>query len=279
MNLRDRLRDDLADEELEHLRTSFDIVGDIAIIKVPEELEHRKDVIADAVLEQHGNVNTVIRKTGERSGEYRTADYEMLRGDSTETMHREHGCRFRLDPTTVYFSERLGHERQRVMEQVSSGETVIDMFAGVGPFAVLIGRNTDAAQVYAFEKNPPAAEYLQENIALNKIEDTVEAHAGDVRDALPEHVDTEADRTIMNLPEGADAFIDLALRSTAAGGIIHYYTFAAKDDLPDAAADDVADLFEEHGADVDVLHTEICGHYNPAVERVCFDLRIEAKDI
>ncbi len=279
MNLRDRLADELTEKELEHLHTSFDIVGDIAIIKVPDELEHRTDAIADAVLEQHGNVNTVLRKTGERSGEFRTADYEVLRGDSTETMHKEHGCRFRLDPTEVYFSERLGHERQRVMEQVRPGETVIDMFAGIGPFTVLIARNTDANQVYAFEKNPAAAAYLKENVQLNKADDTVNAYEGDVRETLPENVDEEADRVIMNLPESADQFIDLALQYTTEGGIIHFYSFIAKDDLPDQAETDTEDLFRRHGAAVTVNHTEVCGHYNPAVERVCFDLRVESKDI
>ncbi len=279
MNLHDRLMGDLSDEELQHLRTSFDIVGDIAIIKVPEELEHRKDVIADAVLEQHRNVNTVLRKTGERTGEFRTATYELLNGDSTETIHKEHGCRLKLDPTTVYFSERLGHERERVMTQVDPGETVIDMFAGIGPFSVLIARNADPEHVYAFEKNPEAAHYLKENVQLNSVADTVDAYEGDVRDELPEHVNGEADRVLMNLPGSADRFIDLAIKHTRRDGIIHYYTFVAKDDLDEGAATEIQELFREHGATVDVTDTEICGHYNPAVERVCFDVRVKRKHI
>ncbi len=279
MDLRDRLRNELTEDELAALHTSFDIVGDIAIIKVPEELEHKKDVIADAVLEQHKNVNTVIRKIGERSGEFRTADYEVLNGASTETMHKEHGARFKLDPTTVYFSERLGHERQRVVEQIDPGETVIDMFAGVGPFAILAARNADADHVYAFEKNPDAAAYLQENVQLNTVADVVDGYEGDVRDQLPDHVDAEADRIIMNLPESADAFVDLAVEYIREGGIIHYYTFVAKDDLWEEATADVTALFEDHGADIEVIDREICGHYNPAVERVCFDIRVTAKHI
>jgi tRNA (guanine37-N1)-methyltransferase len=277
MDLRDRLEGDLTEEELHHLQTSFDIVGDIAIIKVPDELEHRKDVIAGAVLEQHGNVNTVIRKTGERSGEFRTADYEVLSGGPTETMHREHGARFRLDPTTVYFSERLGHERQRVVEQIQARETVIDMFAGIGPFAILAARNADAENVYAFEKNPEAAAYLQENVRLNKVEDALNTYEGDVREMLPEHVDEEADRIIMNLPESADAFADLAVAYIRENGVIHYYTFVPKDDLWDQAEADVQDLFQDQGAEIEILAHEVCGHYNPAVERVCFDIRVEAK--
>lgn len=278
MNLRDRLRGTLTEDEMKHLRTSFDIIGDIAIIKVPEELEHRKEVIADAILDQHKNVNTVIRKTGQRSGEFRTAAYEVLRGDSTETIHKEHGCRFKLDPTKVYFSERLGHERQRVLEQTESGETVIDMFAGVGPISILLARKGDVKRVYAFEKNSAGAAYLQDNVTLNKVQDTVKAFEGDVREELQE-LDLTADRILMNLPGGSDEFIDLALEYIREGGIIHYYTFVEKDKLWNEAETEVKELFAEHGADAEIADHEICGHYNPAVERVCFDVRVQAKHI
>lgn len=279
MNLRDRLNDKLTGEELEHLHTSFDIVGDVAIIKIPDELEDKKTAIADAVLEQHKNVNTVIRKIGERSGEFRNADYELLTGGPTETIHKEHGARFKLDPANVYFSERLGHERQRVVEQIEPGEIVIDMFAGVGPFAILAARNADAGKVYAFEKNPDGAAYLKENVRLNKVEEVVEAFAGDVREELPQHVDEKADRIIMNLPESAEKFVDTAVEYIREGGVIHYYAFVPKDDLWEDAETDVIRLFQEHGAAVDVADHEVCGHYNPAVERVCFDVHVEAKHI
>lgn len=270
MDLRDRLEGDMTGDELEHLVTSFDILGDIAIIKVPVELKHRKEVIADAVMEQHSHVRTVLRKAGQREGEYRTADYEVLRGDSTETVHREHGCRFRLDPTRVYFSERLGHERQRILEQAEQDETVIDMFAGVGPFTVLLARKKDAT-VYAFEKNPDAAAYLAENVRLNGVEDRVSVYAGDVRDSLPP-LDVRADRVIMNHPSAAEEFVGVAAEHIRGGGTIHFYTFAPKDDLWDAVEARAQTLFEEEGRPVDVAGHAVCGHYNPAVERVCLDL-------
>lgn len=271
VDLRDRLEGELTVDELEHLIASFDIVGDIAIIKVPEELEHRKHVIAEAVTEQHSHVRTVLRKTGEREGEYRIADYEVLLGDSTETLYREHGCRFRLDPTTVYFSERLGHERQRVLEKASRGETVLDMFAGVGPFTILLARKKDA-QVHAFEKNPAAVDYLEENVLLNKVEERVDVYGGDVRETLP-GMDVMADRIIMNHPSASGEFAGLAAEHIRGGGTIHFYTFAPKDDLWDAVEARTQTLFEDAGRPVDVAEHAVCGHYNPAVERICLDLR------
>ncbi len=274
MDLKDRLEGSLTEDELEHLVTSYDIVGDIAIIKVPEELEAKKDVIGEAVLEQHTNVNTVLRKTGERSGEYRVAEYELLRGDATDTIHKEHGCRFALDPTAVYFSERLGHERERVVEQAAEGETVVDMFAGVGPFTVQLARNAGVEMVYAFEVNPAAVDYLEQNVELNNVEDRVEVFGGDVRDNLPE-LGVQADRVVMNLPESSDEFVDLALDHVNEGGVIHFYRFVPKDELWDEAEMHVEQLFAEHGATVEIEESVVCGHYNPAVERVCFDVRVE----
>lgn len=274
MDLRERLSDRLSEEELDSLITSYDIIGDIAIIKVPEALESRKELIAEAVTEQHNNVETVLRKTGERSGEYRVADYELLLGASTETVHREHGCRFMLDPTNVYFSERLGHERERVVSKVGENETVVDMFAGIGPFSIEIARNAGASPVYAFEKNPKAVTYLEKNVELNKVENSVDVHGGDVRENLPE-MDVAADRAIMNLPGSSQAFLGLALDHVKDGGIVHYYSFEPKDELWEGAEERVLDLFITEDAEPEIVDSEICGHYNPAVERVCFDVQVQ----
>ncbi|MFB6166714.1 MAG: class I SAM-dependent methyltransferase family protein [Candidatus Nanohaloarchaea archaeon] len=276
MGLKDILEEKLTEGEMEHLVTSFDIVGDIAIVKVPEELEHRKDVIAEAVMEQHKNVETVLRKTGERKGEYRVADYEILEGDSTETVHREHGCRFMLDPTEVYFSERLGHERERVVGKAGEGETVVDMFAGVGPFTVMLARKRDA-EVYAFESNPDAVSYMERNVEMNHVEERVHVFEGDVREKLPE-VEVKADRVMMNLPGGSQDFVGLALEKVKEGGTVHYYSFESKDELWDEAEDRVEELFEEEGASVEIEESVVCGHYNPAVERVCFDVVVEERE-
>lgn len=275
MDLKERLESKLTDEEMDHLVTSYDIVGDVAIIKVPEELEEKKGIIAEALTEQHPNVRTVLRKTGEREGEYRKAGYEFILGESAETLHKEHGCRFRLDPTKVYFSERLGHERGRVVEKAEEGEKVIDMFAGIGPFSIELVRNAEAEEVYAFESNPEAVEYLRENVELNNVEEAIETFEGDVRDNLPE-LEVMADRVIMNLPKSSEEFVGLALQHVKDGGIIHFYSFEPKDELWEEAEDKVIEIFEEEGAEVEIEESVVCGHYNPAVERVCFDVRVES---
>ncbi|NOZ58453.1 MAG: class I SAM-dependent methyltransferase family protein, partial [Euryarchaeota archaeon] len=203
----DLLRERLGKEELALVRRSFDIIGDIAIVEVPPELEHRKREIALALMEAHRNVKAVFRKAGEVRGETRVRQLEHLAGERrTETLHREHGLRLKLDVAKVYFSPRLAYERQRVLGQVRDGEVVVDLFAGVGPFALLIARHR-RARVYAIDINPVAVRYLKENIALNRLRGEVVPLLGDAREVAPRG---KATRVIMNLPKSSDAFLDLA---------------------------------------------------------------------
>ena len=276
MDLKDRLEDKLTEEEMEHAPKSFEIIGDIAIIKLDEEIEHKKDIIAEEIMNQHKRLNTVLLKAEKRSGEFRTADYEILRGEKTETIHKEYGCRYKLDPTKTYFSERLGNERQRVMEKVGKGEVVHALFAGVGPYPIMIARHKEPEKVYAVEKNPDAFEYLKENIMLNKVADTVSAYKGDVRDALPE-IDVKADRTIMPLPKTGEDFLNLALNYTKEGGVIHFYDFEREENLWEPVIDKAEKAAKKEGKSIEILEKEICGHYAPYVYRVCLDFRVTSE--
>src|SRR3989337_4513003 len=129
-----------------HLKASLpkalDIVGDIAIVEVPPELETQKNLIGKAILEAHRNVRTVLAKAGAVSGDYRLRDFEVIAGEhNTSTIHKEFGCSYQVDVAKAYFSPRLSHEHERVASLVQNGETVADLFAGVGPFSVLIGKS------------------------------------------------------------------------------------------------------------------------------------------
>ncbi|MBR4446967.1 MAG: class I SAM-dependent methyltransferase family protein, partial [Methanobrevibacter sp.] len=49
-NFSELLKDELAPDEIENLRTSFDTIGDIVILEIPEELQDKKQIIGDAAL-------------------------------------------------------------------------------------------------------------------------------------------------------------------------------------------------------------------------------------
>jgi tRNA (guanine37-N1)-methyltransferase len=270
MNLKERLRPYLTESELNILPRGFEILGNIAIIQIPEKLEGKKGLIAKAVQEQHKQIKTVLRKIGKVDEEYRLPKYEILLGTETETIHVENHCRFKLDPTKVYFSEKLGSERWRIVQQVKEGEIINAWFCGIGPYPIEIAKNVKT-RIYAIEKNPECYKYLLENIKLNKVKN-IECFLGDVREIAPK-LKTKADRTIMPLPKFSFEFLELALKHTKKGGIINFYTFSAEKELNNTV-ERLKNECKIFGKKIKIINIVKCGHYSPRVYRYCIDFKI-----
>jgi len=223
----DFLENKLPPHLLACLPRAMDFVGDIAIIEIPPELEAYKEAIGDAILQAHKNVRTVLAKAGAIRGEYRTREYIIIAGEpKTETVHKEHGCQYHVDLAKAYFSPRLSHEHKRVASMVKEGETVIDMFAGVGPFSILIAKTHENVKVYAIDKNPDAISLLKRNVRLNRVDGKVHPILGDAKHVVRQQLRGLADRVIMNLPEKAIEFVKAACEALKTeGGILHFYSF------------------------------------------------------
>jgi len=219
---------------LASLPKALDIVGDIAIIEIPQELKNHKKLVGEAILRIHRNVKTVLAKAGAISGTYRTREFKVIAGEPrTHTTHREFGCQYRVDVAKAYFSPRLAHEHERVASLVGEGEIILDLFAGVGPFSVLIAKRHPTAKVYAVDINPEAFVLLKNNVLINRVQDNVIPLLGDARQIVHEGLSGVADRVIMNLPESASEFIDVACEAIKPeGGVGHFYGFVR---LPDSA--------------------------------------------
>ncbi|MCS6769170.1 MAG: class I SAM-dependent methyltransferase family protein [Candidatus Caldarchaeum sp.] len=205
------------------MRAAFDIVGDIAVLNDMDLSPEKAHELALEIVGRHRRVRTVLQKTAEVSGEERVASYRVVYGEAdTETVHRESGCLFKLDVARTFFSPRLSGERLRVASQVGEGETVLDMFAGVGPFSIIIARRNPSATVYAVEKNPAAFKYLCENIELNKLRGRVKPFQGDAAQTVPA-LDTNFNRIIMNLPHSSTKYLPAAVEKAAEKATIHLY--------------------------------------------------------
>jgi tRNA (guanine37-N1)-methyltransferase len=146
----------------------FDYIGDVAIISIPPQLEAYKEAIALKLFSMRGNTRAVLNKVSKLEGEHRVADFELLLGESTETVHRENGYAYKLDVKKVFFNPRLYSERKRVASKITSGERIIIPFAGVGPFVLPAAGK--GAKVCAIEINPDACACLKENIRINRLE-------------------------------------------------------------------------------------------------------------
>jgi len=217
------------------LPSSFDVVGDVAIVKIPEDLAHLKKAIGEAIFKTVG-VRLVMMDSGVK-GELRIRELEKIAGSgNTETIHKEFGVRMLTDPSKVYFNPRLATERMRIASLVKDNETVIDMFAGVAPFPLIISKHTGAKEIYAIDLNEDAERFMKENIKMNKANNII-ALQGDARTVMRDL--PKADRVIMNLPQSAVDFLDVALNAVKVGGIVHLHTILEKDVDPETVLDDV----------------------------------------
>ncbi len=264
----DRREGQTMPSDLLPFEASYERLGDIVILH--EEDAALADRIADAVMASDLKAKTVINRASPIQGTQRVRDWDLLRGDETETVHREYGCEFLLDVTEVYFSPRLATERHRVVQQVDEGEQVVDMFAGVGPFAVPIAKR--GATVVAVDINEAAVEYLEENARRNGVTERLTPITGDVRDVADDYEDW-ADRIVMNLPHSADEFLDTAFRLAGDDCVLHYYDIQQEDD-PFGPGE--AEIREAAGPefDVEIETRRDVRSYAPHERNVCIDARV-----
>jgi tRNA (guanine37-N1)-methyltransferase len=270
--LKEALKDKTSKDELSKLRRGFEIIGDVVIVDIPDEVIHLKDLIAEAILKKHKRTKTILRKLGEVEGVYRIARYEAIYGNETETIVKEYGCRFLVDPTKVYYSTKLSGERGRISRLVKPEERVLVMFAGVGPYAIVIARLARPSEVVGIEANPKAAEYFRRNVELNKVGSLVKVYEGDVREIVPK-LKGKFDRILMPSPYNAGHFVDVIAEKVGKGGYIHYYTFAGEEEylsLPTR----VKELFKESGIKAEVENVKTCGNFAPYVNRYVLDLKV-----
>jgi tRNA (guanine37-N1)-methyltransferase len=273
----DILEDQLPPHLLASLPKSVDIIGQVAIIEIPVELQEYKGQIGEAILEVNSKVQTVLAKAGPISEKYRIREFENIAGkDETVTTHKEFGCMYQMDVRKVYFSPRLSFEHERIASQVKEGETVVDMFAGVGPFSVLIAKRVGKVKVYAIDANQDAIRFLNENIVLNNVQGKVTPILGDAGRVIKEHFVGKVDRAIMNLPEQAIGFVESACKSLKpAGGVVHYYSFAIEPDPLARAKEDLEKAILKGGRNISFLNARTVKSTAPYEWQVAIDAKVE----
>lgn len=270
------LKDKLSEEEIEELKKSFDIIGDVVIVEIPEDLEAHKKEIGQATL-QFTKRKTVYMKKSAVKGVTRVRELELIAGeDNPITIHKEHGTRLKLDVKNVYFSPRLATERKRVQEACEDGEEILDMFAGIGPFPIVIAHEKNV-NITAVDINEYAIKYLNENIKLNKLAPNahITAICGDTNEvALNELKDKKFDRLIMNLPGLAPEFLDLAVSLCKDGGVIHYYEFS---DGFSQGIERAQIACEKQNKEVEILNTRKVKSSSPGMWHVAIDCKVTEK--
>ena len=277
MTIKELLRGKLTESEMKMAPSSFEIIGNkekaVAIIELEHVLKPKAKIIAEAIMVKHRNVKTVLLKDSPRQGEYRTRKYRRIKGaKSTEVMHVENGCRLLVDPVSSYFSSREGTERERMIEKVKPGETVMVFFAGAGPFAIEMAKKAKPAKVIGIEINPAAVDYFVKNIKLNKLQN-VEAVLGDVVERAKEFYGI-CDRVLMPLPEKAIDYLTDALKCLKHGGVCHLYFFSDESKLNEVKKK-VKQMVKEQGRKATIIQEQRVLPYGPKIWKYRMDFIVD----
>lgn len=272
MKLKQALKGKLTKKQLEQLGSSFDVIGDIAIIDLPDSLVKKEKLIGETLIKLNKQVNVACKKVGIHHGIFRLQKYKIIAGNRRKTtIYRENNVSLKLHIEKTYFSPRLSTERKRIMQQCKKGEDVLIMFSGVGPYCCVIAKNSDVKQVYGVEINENAHKFALENIKLNKL-DNVKLYKGDVRKVVP-RLKKKFDRIVMPLPRSADDFLDIALKSIKKKGVIHFYDFLHEDEFGEARRK-IRDACKKAKMKYKTLNFVKCGQFGPRIYRICIDFQI-----
>ncbi|MEP0826740.1 MAG: class I SAM-dependent methyltransferase family protein [Nitrososphaera sp.] len=267
----------LSPEETAQVYSAFDQIGDIVIIKIPDELMPRKKLIAEAILANIKTAKAVFAQVSAVKGDYRIRDLEFVAGENrTVTEYREHGCRFKVDVAKTYFSPRLSTERKRVAEMVGDNETIVNMFAGVGTYSVIIAKTNRTCKVYSIDSNAAASELDKINAKLNKVQDRIITICGDAAAVIQEKLAGHADRVLMPLPERAKEFVDPAVLALKERGIVHYFAHVKADDKKKAGLEmgpsDAHDAFAKY--DHQVQAVRVVREVGPRIYQIVADVLV-----
>lgn len=244
--LKELLQERLDSTEIEKLSSSFDIIGTIAIIKIPESLTSKRKLIADALIEEIRPVKSVFCQVSAIEGDYRLRKLELISGENSSiTVYKEHGCTFKVDVINTYFSPRLSTERLRIAKLTEPNEVIVNMFGGVGTFSIIISRYNKSAKVYSIDSNPTATDMCRKNIEINKLTGNVIPVLGDAEQEIHKSLKGVAKRVLMPLPEKARDFVDAAVSSLENGsGMIHYFCHVGADNKKTAIQNGVMETSE-----------------------------------
>ncbi|MEZ5335646.1 MAG: class I SAM-dependent methyltransferase family protein [Methanolobus sp.] len=239
------------------------MIGDIAVVSIPDELVNYKEDIASTIMGKMQNIKHVLNKVSKLEGNKRVADFEIIAGNSTETIHKEFGFSYKIDLRQSFFNGRLSYERKRVASLIKSEESVLVPFSGVGPFAIPAAAS--ATCLVAVEMNGAACNSFTKNCKINKLEDKIHIINADAN-SIPNLLKTEFDRAIIPTPYGMDHFLGTISPLVKNGGFIHFYTFKPKEDIPE-----LIEKYEDMG--FEVLFYRRCGNVAPGISRWVFDLK------
>jgi tRNA wybutosine-synthesizing protein 2 len=256
------------------LPRKWELLGDVLLLKLPDELDYMKEEIAQAYAKEL-NARTVLKDLG-IVGNLREPKVELLWGKETETVHKENGVKFKLDVSKLMFSSGNIDERIRMASVAKKGEVVVDMFAGIGFFSIPMAVHSKPKKIFSCELNPVAYHYLSENVKLNEVQNMVTPILGDNRDFEGQGI---ADRIVMGYLEDTHRYLAKALSVLKDDvGVIHYHEKCPNELLKSRPLENVRKEVEKKGRSMELLDMRTVKSYAPGVSHVVLDVKVGSVD-
>ncbi|XP_050342630.1 tRNA (guanine(37)-N1)-methyltransferase [Nymphalis io] len=154
--------------ENEETISGFSQIGHIIHLNLRDHLLEYRSLVGEVLVDKIQNCRTVIHKTGIIDNTYRNFKMEVIAGDEDFLVTvKESRCIFQFDFSKVYWNPRLSREHERILELLSPGDVLFDIFCGVGPFAIPAAKQK--CKVFANDLNPESYKWLNHNAQQNKV--------------------------------------------------------------------------------------------------------------
>lgn len=254
---------------------SYDIFGNIAVVKFPEKISKiKKKLFARKILQENKSITTILEKVGKFKGRLRLMETSYVAGEKTkEARYRENGCIFRFNVDTTYFSSRLSNERKEISNLIKKGDKVFVGFAGVSPFSIIIAKNSKASIVYSNEINRQANKYAQLNIGLNNLKEKVILVPGNIRKVV-DKIGKKFDVIVMPRPQLKNSFLDSVFKISKKGTRIYYYDFCKISDI-ETILEKIKLEAKKAKKKIKILQTKSAGEVAPYKIRIRVDFIVQ----
>ena len=247
------------------LPDKWEIAGDVVTVKMDPALFEFGELIGRTYAEVL-SARSVLADVSGVSGEFREPDMTLLYGPSGESVKLENGIRYCFDVTKVMFASGNLAERKRMKCLDCTGETVVDMFCGIGYFTLPLAKYSGARRVFACEKNPQSYRFLLKNLALNEINNVIPL-LGDNRDIPGKAF---ADRILMGYVQTTSVFVPKALEMAKPGCMIHYH-----DTFPVGKEEEmIRDIFDRYCSEYTIERIIEVKSFAPGVSHYVADIRV-----
>lgn len=231
-------------------------------------------LVAEALGARRVALQARIRNSGTRDSQA-----ILVLGDDGWVEHKESGVRFTLDVTRCMFSSGNVTERTRMGRLSCAGETVVDLYTGIGYYTLPLLVRAGVEMVHACEWNPHAVEALRRNLRVNGVEGRCHVLEGDCRAVAPRGV---ADRVLLGLLPSSEGGWSTGLAALKdSGGILHIHQ-NVKDveelqyvQRTSEVLKDLLGALGRHDWQVEVCHVEHVKWYAPHIRHIVMDVQCQ----